>query len=69
MVGNDVVSDVGGAKECGMRGILVRTGKYRSMTGSASLIGTHTLKPIPVLVTSKRYILLLRFITKFPHVM
>jgi phospholysine phosphohistidine inorganic pyrophosphate phosphatase len=29
MVGDDVVSDVGGAQSCGMRGILVRTGKFR----------------------------------------
>lgn len=30
MVGDDVVSDVGGAQSCGMRGILVRTGKFRA---------------------------------------
>jgi HAD superfamily hydrolase (TIGR01458 family) len=29
MVGDDVVSDVGGAKAVGMRGVLVRTGKFR----------------------------------------
>ncbi len=29
MVGDDVVSDVGGAQECGVRGVLVRTGKYK----------------------------------------
>jgi phospholysine phosphohistidine inorganic pyrophosphate phosphatase len=29
MVGDDVVSDIGGAQDCGIRGILVRTGKYR----------------------------------------
>jgi phospholysine phosphohistidine inorganic pyrophosphate phosphatase len=29
MVGDDLVSDVGGAQSCGMRGILVRTGKFR----------------------------------------
>ena len=29
MVGDDIDSDVGGAKEAGMRGILVKTGKYR----------------------------------------
>jgi HAD superfamily hydrolase (TIGR01458 family) len=28
MVGDDVESDVGGAKACGMRGVLVRTGKF-----------------------------------------
>ena len=29
MVGDDVVSDVGGAQKCGMQGVLVRTGKFR----------------------------------------
>lgn len=29
MIGDDVVSDVGGAQKCGMRGFLVRTGKYK----------------------------------------
>lgn len=30
MVGDDVVSDVLGAQQCGLRGVLVRTGKYRT---------------------------------------
>jgi len=30
MVGDDVLSDVGGAQDCGLRGVLVRTGKYRA---------------------------------------
>ncbi|XP_046567217.1 phospholysine phosphohistidine inorganic pyrophosphate phosphatase-like [Haliotis rubra] len=29
MVGDDVVNDIGGSQACGMRGVLVRTGKYR----------------------------------------
>ncbi|KAJ8317200.1 hypothetical protein KUTeg_005104 [Tegillarca granosa] len=29
MIGDDIVNDVGGAQACGMRGIQVRTGKYR----------------------------------------
>ncbi|XP_076461825.1 phospholysine phosphohistidine inorganic pyrophosphate phosphatase-like [Babylonia areolata] len=29
MVGDDIENDVGGAQKCGMRGVLVRTGKYR----------------------------------------
>lgn len=29
MIGDDIVSDVGGAQALGMRGILVRTGKYK----------------------------------------
>lgn len=32
MVGDDVVTDIGGAQACGIRGILVRTGKYREET-------------------------------------
>ena len=28
MVGDDIVSDVGGAQKAGIRGVLVRTGKY-----------------------------------------
>ena len=30
MVGDDIVSDVGGAQNCGIKGVLVRTGKYRA---------------------------------------
>jgi len=29
MVGDDIVSDVGGAQKAGLRGVLVKTGKYR----------------------------------------
>ncbi|XP_056089755.1 phospholysine phosphohistidine inorganic pyrophosphate phosphatase [Rhinichthys klamathensis goyatoka] len=29
MIGDDLVNDVGGAQSCGMKGIQVRTGKYR----------------------------------------
>jgi HAD superfamily hydrolase (TIGR01458 family) len=29
MVGDDIESDIGGAKRCGMQGILARTGKFR----------------------------------------
>ncbi|MCM2464844.1 TIGR01458 family HAD-type hydrolase [Methanoculleus oceani] len=32
MVGDDIVTDIGGARACGMQGILVRTGKYREET-------------------------------------
>ncbi|CAG5136006.1 unnamed protein product [Candidula unifasciata] len=30
MVGDDIVSDIGGAQACGLAGVLVRTGKFRS---------------------------------------
>jgi ribonucleotide monophosphatase NagD (HAD superfamily) len=29
MIGDDIITDVGGAQRVGMLGILVRTGKYR----------------------------------------
>ena len=29
MVGDDIVGDVGGAQACSIRGVQVRTGKYR----------------------------------------
>uniref|UniRef100_A0A8B9DC96 Phospholysine phosphohistidine inorganic pyrophosphate phosphatase n=1 Tax=Anser cygnoides TaxID=8845 RepID=A0A8B9DC96_ANSCY len=29
MIGDDIVNDVGGAQQCGMRAVQVRTGKYR----------------------------------------
>ncbi|KQK77939.1 Phospholysine phosphohistidine inorganic pyrophosphate phosphatase [Amazona aestiva] len=31
MIGDDIVNDVGGAQQCGMRAVQVRTGKYRSV--------------------------------------
>ncbi|XP_053926993.1 phospholysine phosphohistidine inorganic pyrophosphate phosphatase isoform X2 [Cuculus canorus] len=30
MIGDDIVNDVGGAQQCGMRAVQVRTGKFRS---------------------------------------
>jgi ribonucleotide monophosphatase NagD (HAD superfamily) len=36
MVGDDVESDVGGAKAAGLRGVLVRTGKFREETLAAA---------------------------------
>jgi len=32
MVGDDIETDIGGAQRCGIRGILVRTGKFRQET-------------------------------------
>jgi ribonucleotide monophosphatase NagD (HAD superfamily) len=29
MIGDDILTDIGGARSMGMQGILVRTGKYR----------------------------------------
>ncbi len=39
MVGDDVDSDVGGAKRVGMRGVLVRTGKFREESLAAADAG------------------------------
>jgi ribonucleotide monophosphatase NagD (HAD superfamily) len=36
MVGDDVESDVGGAKRAGLRAVLVRTGKFREETLAAA---------------------------------
>jgi FMN phosphatase YigB (HAD superfamily) len=36
MVGDDVETDVGGAKALGMRGVLVRTGKFEEKTLAAA---------------------------------
>ena len=38
MVGDDIESDIGGAQAVGMKGVLVRTGKYRSETTAVSKI-------------------------------
>ncbi|MYM63431.1 TIGR01458 family HAD-type hydrolase [Pseudomaricurvus sp. HS19] len=38
MIGDDIESDVGGAQRCGMRGALVKTGKYRQAQAEASAV-------------------------------
>jgi HAD superfamily hydrolase (TIGR01458 family) len=38
MVGDDAETDIGGAQRCGMRGILVRTGKFREEALAASRV-------------------------------
>nr|CAD7454095.1 unnamed protein product [Timema tahoe] len=35
MVGDDVVSDIGGAQSCGLKGVLVRTGKWHTLVPTA----------------------------------
>lgn len=37
MIGDDLVNDVGGAQHCGMIGVQVRTGKYRSVVARQSV--------------------------------
>lgn len=47
MVGDDIDSDVGGAQQCGIQGILVRTGKYRqAYTDSSSIVPDDILDSI-----------------------
>ncbi|XP_058400219.1 phospholysine phosphohistidine inorganic pyrophosphate phosphatase isoform X3 [Diceros bicornis minor] len=43
MIGDDIEGDIGGAQRCGMRALQVRTGKFRSRTGTSS-----ALKKTPV---------------------
>ncbi|MGB4811011.1 MAG: TIGR01458 family HAD-type hydrolase [Methylophilaceae bacterium] len=38
MIGDDIDSDVGGAQQAGLRGVLVKTGKYRQAYAEASVI-------------------------------
>jgi HAD superfamily hydrolase (TIGR01458 family) len=38
MIGDDILTDIGGARETGMQGILVRTGKYRQEAVEAAVI-------------------------------
>lgn len=38
MIGDDIITDIGGAKLAGMSGILVRTGKYRQETVDSAAI-------------------------------
>lgn len=37
MIGDDLVNDVGGAQQCGIKGVQVRTGKYRSVMPSSPI--------------------------------
>ncbi len=43
MIGDDIDSDIGGAQQAGLRGILVRTGKYRQSYADASAIKPDAL--------------------------
>ncbi|MGD0535121.1 MAG: TIGR01458 family HAD-type hydrolase [Methanoregula sp.] len=46
MIGDDILADIGGAQAAGMRGVLVRTGKFREEALEAALI-----KPTAVINT------------------
>ena len=43
MIGDDIDADVGGAQQAGLRGILVKTGKYRQTYAEASAIKPDAL--------------------------
>jgi HAD superfamily hydrolase (TIGR01458 family) len=44
MIGDDITTDIGGAHRAGMRGILVRTGKYRE-----EIVKSSTIKPTNII--------------------
>ena len=44
MIGDDINSDIGGAQQCGINGILVKTGKYRDQ-----LLNDSNIKPDMIL--------------------
>uniref|UniRef100_A0A8C6VHX9 Phospholysine phosphohistidine inorganic pyrophosphate phosphatase n=1 Tax=Naja naja TaxID=35670 RepID=A0A8C6VHX9_NAJNA len=44
MIGDDIVNDVGGAQQCGMRAVQVRTGKYRKQT--AVMFGPEVVEKV-----------------------
>ncbi|MDZ4098659.1 MAG: TIGR01458 family HAD-type hydrolase [Methylophilaceae bacterium] len=54
MIGDDIDSDVGGAQQAGLTGILVRTGKYRQSYADASAIKPDrvidSIKDLPALL-------------------
>lgn len=43
MIGDDLENDVGGAQACDIRGILVRTGKYRPVDETDEAIRPHLI--------------------------
>lgn len=43
MIGDDIDSDIGGAQQAGLKGILVRTGKYRQPYADASAVKPDAL--------------------------
>ena len=43
MIGDDLENDVGGAQDCDIRGILVRTGKYRPADETSDAIQPHRI--------------------------
>jgi HAD superfamily hydrolase (TIGR01458 family) len=54
MIGDDIVSDVGGAQKAGLRGILVKTGKYRpELAGAFPIQPDFALESIADLVSMR----------------
>lgn len=56
MIGDDARDDVGGAQNCGMRGILVQTGKYRSgdenkIQGGPDFLAPSFVEAVDIILT------------------
>lgn len=55
MIGDDLQNDVKGAQDCGIAGVLVRTGKYRQDTAAQSTVKPdlilHSVAELPGLLT------------------
>jgi ribonucleotide monophosphatase NagD (HAD superfamily) len=49
MIGDDIITDIGGAYHAGMKGILVRTGKFRSDS-----VDTAVIKPACIIDSISR---------------
>jgi ribonucleotide monophosphatase NagD (HAD superfamily) len=55
MIGDDIMTDVGGAQRLGMKGILVKTGKYREdLAKSSGVTPDLTLESIASLAEHLR---------------
>jgi ribonucleotide monophosphatase NagD (HAD superfamily) len=58
MVGDDIEADIGGAIACGIRGVLVRTGKYREEIAGGSAVRptavVDSIADVPELVSRMR---------------
>jgi phospholysine phosphohistidine inorganic pyrophosphate phosphatase len=54
MIGDDVVTDVGGAMACGLSGILVKTGKYRDEALAA--VAVHPTAVLPSIADLPSYL-------------
>ncbi|XP_061561409.1 phospholysine phosphohistidine inorganic pyrophosphate phosphatase [Phycodurus eques] len=59
MIGDDLVNDIGGAQQCGMKGVQVRTGKYRPSdqshpTVTADGTADHLAQAVDMILSRRR---------------